>query len=82
MVGEQDLRRYGGLRYLMPITAGTFIMGWLAIAGVPPFSGFWSTDEILAFAWNKRPLLWIVGIVTALLTDFYLTRQVVLTFFR
>ena len=81
MDGEQDLRRYGGLRSLMPITAGTFIIGWLAIAGVPPFSGFWSKDEILAFAWNKSPLLWIVGIVTALLTAFYMTRQVVLTFF-
>ena len=42
MGGEQDLRRYGGLRSLLPITAGTFIIGWLAIAGVPPFSGFWS----------------------------------------
>ena len=81
MNGEQDLRRYGGLRSLMPITAGTFIIGWLAIAGVPPFSGFWSKDEILAFAWNKSPLLWIVGVVTALLTAFYMTRQVILTFF-
>ena len=81
MGGEQDLRRYGGLRSLMPITAGTFIIGWLAIAGVPPFSGFWSKDEILAFAWDKSPLLWFVGIVTALLTAFYMTRQVILTFF-
>ena len=81
MDGEQDLRRYGGLRSLMPITAGTFIVGWLAIAGVPPFAGFWSKDEILAFAWDKNPLLWLVGIVTALLTAFYMTRQVILTFF-
>ncbi len=81
MGGEQDLRRYGGLRSLMPITAGTFIIGWLAIAGVPPFSGFWSKDEILAFAWDKNPLLWLVGIITALLTAFYMTRQVILTFF-
>jgi len=81
MGGEQDLRRYGGLRSLMPITAGTFIIGWLAIAGVPPFSGFWSKDEILAFAWDKNPLLWFVGIITALLTAFYMTRQVILTFF-
>ena len=65
----------------MPITAGTFIIGWLAIAGVPPFSGFWSKDEILAFAWDKNPLLWLVGIITALLTAFYMTRQVILTFF-
>ena len=81
MDGEQDLRRYGGLRSLMPITAGTFIVGWLAIAGVPPFAGFWSKDEILAFAWDKNPLLWLVGIITALLTAFYMTRQVILTFF-
>ena len=81
MNGEQDLRRYGGLRSLMPITAGTFIVGWLAIAGVPPFAGFWSKDEILAFAWEKNPLLWLIGLLTALLTAFYMTRQVILTFF-
>ena len=81
MDGEQDLRRYGGLRSLMPITAATFIIGWLAIAGVPPFAGFWSKDEILAFAWDKNPLLWFVGLITALLTAFYMTRQVILTFF-
>ena len=81
MNGEQDLRRYGGLRSLMPVTAGTFIIGWLAIAGVPPFAGFWSKDEILAFAWDKNPVLWFIGLFTALLTAFYMTRQVILTFF-
>ncbi len=79
--GEQDMRRMGGLWKLMPITAGTFIVGWLAIAGVPPFSGFWSKDEILLYAWNESPILWAIGLVTALLTAFYMTRQVVLTFF-
>jgi NADH-quinone oxidoreductase subunit L len=50
MHDEQDMRKMGALRTVMPITAGTFIVGWLAIAGVPPFSGFWSKDEILLFA--------------------------------
>jgi len=81
MDGDQDMAHYGGLRRFMPVTAGTFIIGWLAIAGVPPFAGFWSKDEILAFAWNESPLLWVVGLVTAVLTAFYMTRQVVLTFF-
>jgi len=80
MDGDQDMTHYGGLRKAMPITAGTFAIGWLAIAGVPPFAGFWSKDEILAFAWNESPLLWLVGLVTAILTAFYMTRQVVLTF--
>jgi len=81
MDGDQDMAHFGGLRKAMPITAGTFVIGWLAIAGVPPFAGFWSKDEILAFAWNESPLLWAVGLVTAVLTAFYMTRQVVLTFF-
>jgi len=80
MDGDQDMAHFGGLRKAMPITAGTFVIGWLAIAGVPPFAGFWSKDEILAFAWNESPLLWAVGLVTAVLTAFYMTRQVVLTF--
>ncbi|MGB8859425.1 MAG: NADH-quinone oxidoreductase subunit L [Ilumatobacteraceae bacterium] len=78
---EQDMRRMGALRVLMPITAGTFIVGWLAIAGVPPFAGFWSKDEILLFAWDKSPILWAVGLVTALLTAYYMTRQVIMVFF-
>ena len=55
MHDEQDMRRMGGLQKFMPITAGTFIVGWLAIAGVPPFAGFWSKDEILLFAFDKSP---------------------------
>ncbi|MBW3627332.1 MAG: NADH-quinone oxidoreductase subunit L [Actinobacteria bacterium] len=78
---EQDMRRMGGLRKLMPITAGTFIVGWLAIAGIPPFSGFWSKDEILAAAWDSNRLLWLVGVITALLTAYYMSRQVFLVFF-
>jgi len=82
---EQDMRRMGALRKLMPITAATFIVGWLAIAGVPPFAGFWSKDEILLFTLAKGgtlgPILYVVGLVTALLTAFYMTRQVIMVFF-
>jgi NADH-quinone oxidoreductase subunit L len=78
---EQDMDRMGGLARFLPITAGTFIVGWLAIAGIPPFSGFWSKDEILINAWDKSPALWVIGAVTALLTAYYMSRQVFLVFF-
>jgi NADH-quinone oxidoreductase subunit L len=81
MHGEQDMRRMGALRKLMPLTAAAFIVGWLAIAGVPPFAGFWSKDEILAFAYDESPALWVLGLFTALLTAFYMSRQVFLVFF-
>jgi len=75
------MRKMGALRKLMPITAVTFIIGWLAIAGVPPFAGFWSKDEILLLAWEKSPALWALGLLTALLTAYYMTRQVIMVFF-
>jgi NADH-quinone oxidoreductase subunit L len=78
---EQNMKKMGALRKWMPITAGTFIVGWLAIAGVPPFAGFWSKDEILVNAWDKSRILWGVGVVTALLTAYYMSRQVFLVFF-
>ena len=78
---EQDMRKMGQLRRFMPITAGTFIVGWLAIAGVPPFAGFWSKDEILLFALADNFALYVIGIVTALLTAYYMTRQVIMVFF-
>ena len=88
---EQDMRRMGALRAVMPITAVTFIVGWLAIAGVPPLSGFWSKDEILLAAWEHSyvtlgwlrvgHVLWAVGLVTALLTAYYMSRQTFLVFF-
>jgi NADH-quinone oxidoreductase subunit L len=81
MHDEQDMRRMGLLRKFMPITAATFIVGWLAIAGVPPFAGFWSKDEILLFTLDKSPILYVIGLVTALLTAYYMTRQVVMVFF-
>ncbi|HEY8548239.1 MAG TPA: NADH-quinone oxidoreductase subunit L [Acidimicrobiales bacterium] len=81
MHDEQDMQRMGGLRKVMPITAATFMIGWLAIAGVPPFAGFWSKDEILLYAYDLHPALWVIGLVTALLTAFYMSRQVYLVFF-
>jgi NADH-quinone oxidoreductase subunit L len=86
MEDEQDMRWMGGLKKFMPITAGTFIFGWLAIAGVVPFAGFWSKDEILGATWatdtvTGHQVLWAIGVVTAFLTAFYMTRQVRLVFF-
>jgi NADH-quinone oxidoreductase subunit L len=81
MHDEQDMKRMGGLRKWMPVTSATFIVGWLAIAGVPPFSGFWSKDDILLNAFEKSPVLWLLGLVTALLTAYYMSRQVFLVFY-
>jgi NADH-quinone oxidoreductase subunit L len=81
MHDEQDMRRMGALRKFMPVTAVTFIIGWLAIAGVPPFAGFWSKDEILLFAYDKSKVLYAVGLLTAILTAYYMTRQVIMVFF-
>ena len=53
---EQDMRRMGALRKFMPVTAITFIIGWLAIAGVPPFAGFWSKDEILLYVYANNQI--------------------------
>ena len=78
---EQDMRKMGALRKAMPITAFTFIIGWLAIAGVPPFAGFWSKDEILLYVYANNRLLYVVGLATALLTAYYMTRQVIMVFF-
>ncbi|HET8740847.1 MAG TPA: NADH-quinone oxidoreductase subunit L [Acidimicrobiia bacterium] len=83
MGGEQDMHKMGGLRKSMPVTAWTMAIGTIAIAGIPPFAGFWSKDEILASAFARGgwfSLLWIVGLITALLTAFYMTRQWVLVF--
>jgi len=77
---EQDMKRMGALKKWMPITSSTFIIGWLAIAGVFPFAGFWSKDDILLNAYEKSPALWAVGLVTALLTAYYMSRQVFLVF--
>jgi NADH-quinone oxidoreductase subunit L len=81
MHDEQDMKRMGGLYKWMPVTAVTFIIAWLAIAGIPPFAGFWSKDDILAAAYHKSVILYAVGAFTAGLTAYYMSRQVALTFF-
>jgi NADH-quinone oxidoreductase subunit L len=78
---EQDIRLMGNLRRYMPVTAVAFIVGALALAGVPPFSGFWSKDEILAYAWQENVPIWIVGTAAALLTAYYIGREVFLVFY-
>ena len=80
---EQDMRKMGGLRKHMPVTAATMAVGTIAIAGVPPLAGFWSKDEILGVAFERGGwfgFLWVIGLVTALITAFYMTRQFVLVF--
>lgn len=78
---EQDIRNYGGLRNYMPKTALTFLIAALAISGIPPFSGFFSKDEILWYSYsNGSALFWIIGAFTALLTAFYMFRLYFLTF--
>ena len=73
--GETDMRRMGGMRKVMPVVGWTFMLGWLAISGVIPFAGFFSKDAILASAWAEGEyVLWGVGIVTAFLTAFYMSR--------
>src|SRR3954453_9822745 len=84
MGDEQDMRRMGGLFKYMKITPVTFIIGALAIAGIFPLAGFCSKDEILLSAWNKGGVgyvLWAAGLPTAVLTAYYMTRQVSLVFF-
>jgi len=76
----QDMRLMGGLRRKMPITAATFLIGCLAISGIPPLAGFWSKDEILGEALASSQLLWFVGWLTAGLTAFYMFRLYFLTF--
>ena len=80
--GEQDLRNMGGLRKALPITYLTFLIGTLAIAGIPPLAGFFSKDEILWKTFSHgHTLLWIVGMVTAFLTALYMFRLLYLAFF-
>jgi NADH-quinone oxidoreductase subunit L len=80
MGGEQDMRNMGGLKKYMSITHLTFLLGCLAIAGMPPFSGFFSKDEILGAAFAKNPIYWTVGVLTAFMTAFYMFRLYAMTF--
>jgi NADH-quinone oxidoreductase subunit L len=77
---EQDIRKMGGLKKFMPITHVTFLLACLAIAGIPPFSGFFSKDEILAAAYEKNPVFYVIGVITALMTAFYMFRLYATTF--
>lgn len=80
--GEQDMRKMGGLKKYMPTTHTTFLIGTLAIAGIPPFAGFFSKDEILLDAFTKGSLLlWGLGAFAALLTAFYMFRLLFMTFY-
>ncbi|NET35376.1 MAG: NAD(P)H-quinone oxidoreductase subunit 5 [Cyanothece sp. SIO1E1] len=76
----QDMRLMGGLRKYMPITASTFLIGTLAICGIPPFAGFWSKDEILGSAFAANPAFWVIGWLTAGITAFYMFRMYFSTF--
>lgn len=76
----QDMRLMGGLRKYMPVTSFTFLIGCLAIAGIPPFAGFWSKDEILGAAFAANPFLWFIGWLTAGITAFYMFRMYFSTF--
>jgi NADH-quinone oxidoreductase subunit L len=78
--GEQDMRNMGGLKKYMSVTHLTFLLGCIAIAGIPPFSGFFSKDEILAGAFAKNPLYWGIGVLGALMTAFYMFRLYAMTF--
>ncbi|QEM08766.1 NADH-quinone oxidoreductase subunit L [Mucilaginibacter rubeus] len=81
MSGEQDMRKMGGLKGKIKVTFGTMLIGTIAIAGIPPFAGFFSKDEILAHAYVHNPVFWAVGAFTALLTSFYMFRMMYLTFY-
>ena len=76
----QDMRLMGGLRKYMPITSACFLIGTLAICGIPPFAGFWSKDEILGSAFGANPALWFIGWATAGMTAFYMFRMYFSTF--
>jgi NADH-quinone oxidoreductase subunit L len=80
--GEQDMRKMGGLRRKLPVTYWTMLLAGGALAALPPLAGFWSKDAILASAFvNGQLVLWAVGIVTAVLTAFYVTRALWMTFY-
>ncbi len=78
--GEQDLRKMGGLQKYLPLTFPTFLIGWLTISGVPPFSGFWSKGDVLTNVFQHNKSLWVLGVITAILTAYYMSRLFVLTF--
>jgi NADH-quinone oxidoreductase subunit L len=81
MAGQQDMRHMGGLKKFLPVTYATMFIGTLAIAGIPPFSGFFSKDEILLGAYLSNHLVWGLAVFTAFLTAFYMFRLMSMTFY-
>lgn len=81
MSDEQDIRYMGGLRKKLPITFTTFLLGTIAISGIPPFAGFFSKDEILAHVYEHSPLMWGLAVFGSMMTAFYMFRLLFLTFF-
>ena len=81
MGGEQDIRKMGGLSGKIKITYVTMLLGTIAISGLPPFSGFFSKDEILAHTYEHSKTLWLLGMIASMLTAFYMFRLIFLTFF-
>lgn len=79
--GEQDIRNMGGLRKKLPVTFITFLLATLAISGIPPFSGFFSKDEILAQAFASNKIFWVLGVIGSMMTAFYMFRLLFLTFY-
>src|SRR5215475_5268570 len=81
MAGEQDMRKMGNLKKYMPVTFATMMIGTLAIAGIFPFAGFFSKDEILFQAFQHNKAIWAIAVVTAFMTAFYMFRLMSMTFF-
>lgn len=81
MSDEQDMRNMGGLKKHLPVTYATMLIGTIAISGIPPLSGFFSKDEILAYAFGNNTILWVLGVIGAMFTAFYMFRMLFLTFF-
>jgi NADH-quinone oxidoreductase subunit L len=81
MSGEQDIRSMGGLYKKLPITFWTFLIGTIAISGIPPFAGFFSKDEILMHVYEHSPLMWALALLGSAMTSFYMFRLLFLTFF-
>jgi len=81
MGGEQDIRKMGGLKNHIKITFLTMLLGTIAISGIPPFSGFFSKDEILAHVFEHSKVLWFFGMITSMLTAFYMFRMLYITFY-
>jgi NADH-quinone oxidoreductase subunit L len=79
--GEQDMRNMGGLKGKLPVTFWTMLIGTVAISGIPPFAGFFSKDEILANVFVQSPVMYILGVITAMFTSFYMFRMLYLTFY-